>query len=98
MTVVKCHQSGLFLKSRSKSTMILFAQICPIRLFDISALRFFFLSPSFFANFRVCLGYNKKLGSQKIAAASGMDSTIQTILGFHSSCYHNLLAFTARGH
>ena len=86
MTVVECHQSGLFLKSRSNSAIVLFAQIYLIRSFTISTLRFFVLSPSFFVSFRVCLGHSKKLGSQKIAAASGIASTIHTVLAFNSSC------------
>ena len=98
MTIVERHQSGLFLKSKSNSAIVLFAQISPIRLFTISVSKYFVLSLSFFASFRVCLGHSKKLGSQKIAAASGMVSTIWTILVLNSSYCHVLLAFTTGRH
>ena len=61
MTVVECYQSKLFLKSRSNSAIVLFAQIYPIRSFTILALRFFILSLSFFTSFKVCLEHSRKL-------------------------------------
>lgn len=95
MIVVECHQSRLILKSRFNSTIVLFVQICLIRSFTISALRFFVLSPSFFVSLRVYLGYSKKLRFEKIVVASGMSSIIQTVLAFNSSYCSVLLAFMA---
>ena len=98
MTAVERYHSGLFVKNTSNSAIILLAQICPIHLFITLAFNPLVLSPCFFTRLKICLGYNAKLGSQKIAAASGIASTIQIVILFNSSCCHDLLNFTTWGY
>ncbi len=77
MTVIEFYQSGLLAKSLSNPASVLLAEICSIRSLTMSVLRFFVLRPSFFARLSVCRAQGTKLpGSQKMAAASGMTSTM----------------------
>ncbi len=99
MTVVELHQSGLLAKSSSNLASVLLAQICSIRSLTISILRIFVLRPSFFARLSVCQAQGTKLPrSEKMAAASGMASTMQTNFQSRSFCCHGLLGFNAGGH
>ncbi len=82
MTAVNYYQSGLLVRSTSKSAMVLLAQICFICYFIISTFKLLVFSSSFFARLKVYLGYKRKLWSQNRAAANKMTSTIYTSLVF----------------
>ena len=60
--------------------------------------RFLILKPSFLARLSVWRRQSTKLGSQKIAAASIIVSTMEVDLRSRSSICHGLFNLTARGH
>ena len=60
--------------------------------------KFFVLRPSFVARLSVWRGQGTKVGSQKIAAANGIVSTMQAGLCSISSICHGLFNLTAGGH
>ena len=98
MTAVALHQSGFSLKSASNCLIVLLAQIDCMRSLTRALGRFFVLRPSFLARLSVWRGQGTKLGSQKIAAASGIVSTMQAGLRSRSSICHGLFNLTAGGH
>ena len=98
MTAVAFHQSGFSLKSTSHCPIVLLAQIDYIRYLNRVLGRFFVLRPSFVARLSVWRGQGTKLGSQKIAAASEIVSTMQAGLHSRSSICHSLFNLIAKGH
>ena len=76
MTAVALHQSGFSLKSVSNCSIVLLAQINCMHSLTRVLKRFLVLRPIFLARLSVWHGQGTKLGSQKIAAASGIISTI----------------------
>ena len=77
MTAVALYQSGFSLKSASNCPIVLLAQIDYMRSLTRVLKRFLVLRPIFLARLSVWHGQGTKLGSQKIAAASGIVSTMQ---------------------
>ena len=98
MTAVIFHQSGFSLKSAFNCPIVLLAQIDYMRFLTRALERFFVLKPSFVARLSVWRGQGTKLGSQKITAASGIVSTMQTGLHSRSSICHGLFNLTGGGH
>ena len=98
MTAVAFHQSGFFLKSASNCPIVLLAQIDCMRSLTRALGRFFVLRPIFLARLSVWRGQSIKLGSLKIAAASGIISTMQAGLHFRSFFCHGLFNLTPGKH
>ena len=98
MTAVALHQSGFSLKSASNCPIVLLAQIDCMRSLTRVLERFLVLRPIFLARLSMWRGQGKKLGSQKIAAASGIVSTMQAGLCSRSSICHGLFNLTPGEH
>ena len=98
MTAVALHQSGFSLKSASNCPIVLLAQINCMRCLTRVLERFLILRPIFLARLSVWCGQGTKLRSQKIAAASGIVSTMQAGLRFRSSICHGLFNLTPAEH
>ena len=98
MTAVALHQSGFSLKSASNCPIILLAQIDCIRSLTRVLERFLVLKPIFLARLSVWRGQGIKLGSQKIAATSGIVSMMQAGLHSRSSICYGLFNLTPGEH
>ena len=86
------------MKSASQCPIILLAQINCMHSLTRILERFFVLRPIFLARLSVWCGQGTKLGSQKIAAASGIVSTMQAGLCSRSSICHGLFNLTPGEH
>ena len=98
MTAVAIHQSGFSLKSASNYSIVLLVQINCMRSLTRVLERFLVLRSIFLVRLSVWRGQSTKLGSQKIAAASRIVSTMQAGFRSRSSICHGLFNLTPGEH